>query len=507
MDKTHLQKVILSSEMARVEKLSIEEGASSEGYMLKAGLGISEKLQDYIENNHLSKRVILLVGKGNNGGDAYVAGCDLLKKGYKVLALYLFDAKECSKLNALHFESFQKSGGEAKRFTHKNDLISLKEGLILDGLLGTGFSGDTEGLIKEAIDGANASCLPKIAIDIPSGLNGNTGEASRSCIKAHMTIYLGQPKIGFFLRDGYNVIGDLACVDFGLEKRYLEQMQEEGFLFHESFASNKLPNILRTQHKYQKGYVVALAGSKGMVGAAKLSCLAAFRSGAGIVRLFYHETMATEIVDCFPELIKSEWSKDNLQKLFEEEKRAKALLIGPGLGSSEDVKFAIKELLSVSKVKTIIDADAISVFCKNVTKYPKDVVLTPHKAEFLRCFDEDQKLDDKQILEKAEAFVQEKQVTLVLKGAPTYVFHPGEKPVIFPFGDPGMATAGSGDVLSGVIAAFLAQGLSAFDAACLSVYIHAKAGELAAKDKNSYSLMASDIIKNISNSINLIKNI
>ena len=505
MENLRAMKVIASSEMARVEKLSMDEGASSKEYMLKAGLGISEKLQSYIDKKKLDKQVTLLVGKGNNGGDAYVVGCDLLKKGYKVLALYLYNAKECSELNALHFENFTKCGGEANHLKSKEDFTPLKGGVILDGLLGTGFSGETKDQLKLAIDLANECENPKVAIDIPSGIDGNTGQVIGSCIKADLTIFLGQPKIGFFINDGYNFVGDLVRVDFGMDKKYISKMQEIAYLFKEKSAPSLLPEILRTQHKYESGYVVALAGSKGMAGAAKLSCLASLRSGAGIVRLFYPKEMELELVDSFSELIKSPWTKDDLAKLFEEEKRAKALLIGPGLGKSEDAMFVAQKLIETSNVKTIIDADGIDVFTKKAKNRPKDVVLTPHKAEFLRCIDADKNLDDVEIIKRAEDFVNKEDVTLVLKGAPTFVFHPKEKPIIFPFGDPGMATAGSGDVLSGVVAAFLAHGLNPMQAACLSVYIHAKAGELAAKDKTSYSLIASDIIEYIPKILNLLK--
>lgn len=483
--------------MAKIEKKSIEEGCSSSDYMLNAGRALSEKVQKYINDKRLKKQVTLLIGKGNNGGDAYVVGCDLLKKGFDVKAFYLFDSKECSDLNRQHHDHFVQSGGGAFFFEKGADFTPFEKGVIVDGLLGTGFSGETQGTLKELIDKANTSQLPMISIDIPSGLDGNTGEVKGSCIKADVTIYLGLAKLGFFINDGYSVIGKIEPVDFGMDIKYYGVMQNEAYLFQEQKVFELLPKISRTCHKYERGYVVALAGSQGMTGAAKLCTLAALRSGAGIVRLFCSEGMQLELSSSFPELIKSLWSRDDLFNLFEEEKRAKALLIGPGLGKSEDVRYVIKELLKQSKTPLIIDADAVEIFAKDIEVYPENIILTPHRAEFLRSIDEDKSINDLQLIEKAETFVKDKKVVLILKGAPTWVFHPGYKPVVFPYGDPGMATAGSGDVLSGIVAAFLAQGLEPFHSACLSVYIHAKAGELAVKDKTSYGLIASDIIDTI----------
>ncbi len=488
-------KVVSSKEMARVEKLSIDQGASSQKYMLNAGLGISETIQELVANNKWEKKALLFVGKGNNGGDAYVVGIDLLKRGYNVLVLYLFDVDECSELNSKYFKEYRSLGGQARKFSSQEDFSQYEAFFVVDGLLGTGFFGETKGTIKEAINVINQFKNKIISIDIPSGLDGETGKACETVVKAGYTIYLGLPKQGFFLGDGYNVIGKLLKVDFGMEKKYIEQMDALGCLFNPSFAKKLLPEMAPNQHKYEKGYVVALAGSKTMPGAALLSALSAFRAGAGIVRLFYPEGMEQELSGSFSELIKTPWKKDDLKALFEEEKRARALLVGPGLGKSNEVKEVVKEVIGKATTSVIIDADAIEVFVKDIKDHPNDVVLTPHRAEFLKSIDHDMDVDDITLIQLAKEFARQHKVTLVLKGAPTWIFVKGKDPIIFPFGDPGMATAGSGDVLSGVIAAYLAHGLSGYDAALLGVYVHSLAGKSAAIEKSSYSLIASDIIE------------
>ncbi|MCB1116581.1 MAG: NAD(P)H-hydrate epimerase, partial [Chlamydiia bacterium] len=289
------QKVIEAGEMARIEKLSIEEGASSEGYMLKAGEGIAKRIASYVEEKGRAKKVTLLVGKGNNGGDAFVAGTFLLNGGFEVQAYHLVDATESSPLCQKHEKKFIQAGGVVKR----GEELPL-EGILVDGLLGTGFQGKLEGEIVEVIERANRSKLPILAIDIPSGVNGNTGEVDPIAIKAHETIYLGMPKIGFFIGQGYNYVGKLTRVDFGLGQKYCVMAQGKGVVINDQAMPDLLPPIERVRHKYQAGYVIALAGSPGMPGAAMLSCLAALRTGAGIVRLFHPKGMEEEFAAAPP---------------------------------------------------------------------------------------------------------------------------------------------------------------------------------------------------------------
>lgn len=464
-------RVITSSEMARVEKKSIEAGCSGEEYMETAGLGIA----NWVEECAVDREVTLLVGKGNNGGDAFVAGCLLLERGLAVKAVHLFAAGECSELCQKHRTRFEKMGG-----TVSSDLDFT--GVILDGLLGTGFQGEAQGVVKEAIDAVNRSECPVIAIDIPSGLNGNTGEGH--AIHADVTIFLGFPKLGFFIGNGWNCVGQLLGVDFGLPKEYVDQLEPKAHLIDEKQLV--LPEMDRSRHKYKAGYVVSLAGSPGMGGAAELSAHAALRSGAGILRLFHPPEMEEELAGSFPELIRSPLVAGKSEALFKEVKRAKSLLIGPGLGKKppEDL---IRDVLKTG-LPAVVDADGLVVFQKEVEC--GDVVLTPHHGEFVKMIGAQP--DD--LFAAAQHFVEERGVTLVLKGAPTWIFRKGKSPLIATHGDPGMATAGSGDVLTGVIAGLLAQGVSGEESAALGTYLHGIAGEKAARALSSHSVMASDIL-------------
>lgn len=473
--------VVTAQEMRRLEELAYKAGESEERFMERAGAGIAAALEKILLTPS-ARTISLLLGKGNKAGDAVMAGTLLLQKGYKVRAyLVLEPLQECSALCQAMAKRFQQAGGTIQNF--RADFP--EPGLLVDGLVGTGFSGRAEGKLQEAIEAANASGMPILAIDIPSGLNGSTGEVGSIAIQATYTVTMGLPKIGFYIGKGWDLIGQLTIVDFGLPQKILSQVQPEGYLFDDQGAYQLLPKIQRSRHKYQRGYLLALAGSPGMPGAALLTCYAALRAGAGIVRLFHPSGMETELAPY--ELIREEWKSD---RFFEEGKRARAVAIGPGLGRNDEIFKLLRDLLPRLQLPTVLDADALFYLSKEPdTQLPKKCVLTPHHQEMQRL------LGTEPTLQHCQEFVEKKQVTLVLKGAPTMVFQSGEKPLIIARGDPGMATAGAGDVLTGIIGALLAQGLEPYPAAALGVFLHALSGEMAATQKTPYAVIASDLIE------------
>jgi ADP-dependent NAD(P)H-hydrate dehydratase / NAD(P)H-hydrate epimerase len=478
--------VIAADEMKRIEQLAFEEGESDLAYMENAGEGIAKLLVEKLISPASSKPISLLIGKGNNGGDAFVVGTILLKKGYQVKAYILCPLDQCSSLSQKMGKRFKKAGGVIEVMSKSPP---FEEGIILDGLVGTGFKGRASGLLLEMIEGANASKLPIYAIDIPSGLNGNTGEVGSCAIKAHTTFYLGLPKIGFFIGKGWNLVGNLVGVDFGMPTKFSEKAEEIARLIDLKKAGHALPEMKRDRHKYEAGYVVAIAGSKAMPGAAILACFATLKVGAGIVRLFHPEKMEDVLSSSPYELIKEAWDLKHDERILEEVKRAKAVIIGPGCGRSKEVEKAVTSLLSKLKVPTVIDADALFFLAKNQTlTLPEETVLTPHHGEMERILGEPPTFDS------CLKYVKEKKVTLVLKGAPTIIFHRNTQPLIVPHGDPGMATAGTGDVLTGIIAGLIAQGMPLCDGASLGVLLHALSGEIAAQKETSYGMIASDLI-------------
>jgi hydroxyethylthiazole kinase-like uncharacterized protein yjeF len=471
--------VLSAQEMARVEQLAIADGLSQEAFMQEAGVKVARIVKRWATKG---ERILLLVGKGNKGGDALAAGWHLLQEGFVVDALMVYRAEESGELNRLMRERFEKRGGKGVSFETEFSLY----GVIVDGLLGTGFRGVVEPRLVKVIERANGSHAPLIAIDLPSGLNGTTGEGAESAIQATATVALGCAKSGFFLRSGWNCVGELFIEEFGLPLKYLEMAKR----FAELPLASELerPRPLRNRHKYQAGYVLGYGGSKALSGAPKLAALAAFRSGAGIVKLFYPKEAESNMCCCFPELIHAPWDE---AAWTHEVTRASAIFVGPGLGTVSWVNEWLRKHLAQVTQPCVVDADALVA---DFSCLPKKVVLTPHRKEVLRLLGLKMVPSDEELLRLCQQFCNKTEAVLVLKGAPTFILGPQRVLKIIPHGDPGMATAGAGDVLTGVIVSLLAQGLPCWQAAVLGAMLHASAGEKMAKAKSSYGLIASDLI-------------
>jgi NAD(P)H-hydrate epimerase len=472
-------KVVTNEEMRRIESLAYTQGHREGQFMDGAGAAIAQAVARWIESRNLPKRLFLLAGKGNNGGDGYTAALHLLQMGISVRAFQLFSPETCSPLCRERYDQFTNAGGAVTNLFQGEPLKLDEPGVILDGIVGTGFQGKAEGIVFTTIASVNNKGMPILAIDIPSGLNGTTGEVGSIAIEATATLYLGLPKLGFFIQDGWDHVGELHPIDFGLPAKFVEQAESPAYLLAEAHLT--LPKLRRTQHKYDAGYLLAVAGSIAMTGAAFLASLAALRSGAGIVRLFTEKGMSTASAPW--EVICEE---RDLQRIFEEVPRATSLLIGPGLGRARATQKFVASLLERIGLPTLIDADALHALPKTL---PAKTLITPHRGEMRALLG-----DQEPSIDQCQKFVEERSVTLTLKGAPTFVFHPGTKPLIIPRGDPGMATAGSGDVLSGIYGGLLKHDVDMRAVAALGAYLHALAGEICAREKGSHSLIASDLI-------------
>lgn len=473
--------VVTAQEMRKIEKLAIKEGGNEEVFMRQAGLQVGSYALEWIGRHSLPRRVTLLIGKGNKGGDAYAAGIYLLQNGIRVRALHIEPPHNCSPLNQLLSTEFVRAQGHLELITPEVPLEFEGEGLIIDGFLGTGFQGEVQFPLSMAIGAANISGVPILAIDIPSGLDATTGEVKGIAIQATETITLGMFKSGLVLRDGWNYTGRIQCKNFGLAPQYFSQVEAIAHIPTKKTLASYLPPIVRNRHKYQAGYVVGFSGSKIFKGAPKIAGLASLRSGAGIVRIFHKE----EIGPSPDPLICQLWNKKEWE---EEKKRAGALFLGPGCG--DKIAFLRKEIPLIQN-PLVVDADAIQ---KEIS-YPKQTILTPHRGEVLRLLGLKKTPSEEDLLALCHKWAHRTQCILVLKGAPTWIFSKNSPPVLIPHGDPGMAKAGMGDALTGIIAALLAQKATPLHAAILGVSLHAIAGEKGALQKSSYSLLPGDLIE------------
>lgn len=449
-------KVIAAAEMARVEKLAYQEGASEEAFMEAAGRGVAEFVEALAQERGYPWEATLLCGKGNNGGDAYVAGAYLIEMGYKVRAVQVDEPHPMQ-------QRFLDAGGE---------LSEELSGILIDGLFGTGFHGEVKSPYRELIERVNEADGPVVSIDIASG----------GAVKADYTVFLGAPKREIF--DHWECAGVLYGVDFGLDPKFLEMAESDYEMVLESDAAQMVPTMDRTRHKYQAGYVVGIAGSKAMPGAAILSTSAALKAGAGMVRLIHPADIEPHALGLPPEILVQSIEKASFEK-------ANAIFAGPGLGENREAL----ELALGTDLPTILDADALNMKPEN---FPKRCIITPHHGEMARL------LDGEVTLESVANYAQEQCIFIILKGAPTFVLSPDGKKFVIPRGDPGMATAGCGDVLTGVVTALVAQGCSLLNASILGAYLHAMAGELAAHEKSSYSMDASDLTDHLGEAFNIL---
>ena len=484
-------KVLTTVQMKNLEAQAYQEGASEETFMEQAGAGVARLAEDFLQRNRLQKNIFLLCAKGNNSGDAYVAGRYLLKSGCSVQALQSVPIETCSPLCVKNHQRFIQAGGE---IVQKSSPLP-EQGIILDGLFGTGFKGKLDEPFTGIVRAANQSSLPILAIDIPSGLNGDTGQAQGEVIKAQETYFLGAPKKGFFLNDGWNFVGRLRYVDFGLPQKILERTETDMVMLTDEFLQPLVPPIKRSWHKYERGYVTGLAGSPDMPGAAILSSWAALTAGAGIVRLIHPTGMDAELSAAPLELVRQTYSPQDLEPVMESMNKSTASFIGPGMGRTAEAFSTLRYVLTHLTKPCVIDADALTMLAEKEVPLPNNAVLTPHQGEMLRLLGMGkEQLTTEKLLQQAQKYIENKRSTLVLKGAPTFILQPGMPTYVNPRGDPGMATAGSGDVLTGIIAALLSHHLTTHQASLLGVYLHAVAGEHAAAEKTSNCVIASDII-------------
>jgi NAD(P)H-hydrate epimerase len=484
-------KVFSAKTMSLLESKAYLQGHTEKEFMDNAGRNLAMAVNEFARQSNRTNEIILLCGKGNNGGDAFVAGCCLLEQGFSVSAVQLASLEECSPLCRLNHTRFCNLGGKVSSL-----FIPKKTAILIDALFGTGFAGIVKEPYASLILQANQSGCPILAVDIPSGLNGSTGEADAAVIHATETFFLGHPKTGFFLREGWNAVGKLKKIDFGLPAAISFEAREDLLLASLESVQALLPEIQRNRHKYQTGEVIGLAGSPSMPGAALLSSLAAFRAGAGLVRVLHTQGMESELSQSPYELIKIPYRLEDYPGVLKWLQKGKASFIGPGLGRSDEIGKLLQECMPNLKKPCVIDADALFHYATRPFGLPSETIFTPHTGEMQALLHQTSPLlIDESTLFNCQRYAEEKEITLILKGAPTFIFHPGRPIHVNPTGNPGIATAGSGDVLTGILASLLAQGMNSMDAAIAGVYLHGLAGDIAADERGTVrGMLASDII-------------
>ena len=483
-----------ASEIKAIDAYTIEhEPVASIDLMERAACALT----DVVLERYANRSFAVFAGPGNNGGDA-LAMARMLRAAGKVVDVWLRApggtlSPDC-KANMERLEGVNVVDDSFVMPALERDTV------IIDGLFGSGLNRPVEGVFASVIRGIDALDNAVVAIDMPSGLMGeNNDPAVQLIVFATLTITLQFPKLSLLFAENAPFVGELKIVDIALCKEIIDGMPSKLFFTDEKEIKPLLRQRGKHAHKGNFGHALLVAGSQGMAGASVLAARAALRSGVGLLTVHLPHCNNGIVQMAVPEAMTS---IDSCVTHFTDEietSRYSVVAVGPGLGQNEASEKALLHLIDTCDVPMVLDADALNILSRNpqyLQRLPQGSVITPHVGEYHRLFG---KTNNSYIrLVAAQAYAMSFGVTIVLKGAHTVVTSPEGVHYFNSTGNPGMATAGSGDVLTGVIAALIAQGYDATAAARLGVYLHGLAGDAAADVRGEVSLMASDIVEYIS---------
>ena len=457
-----------------------------------------------VKNISKEHPIDIVCGNGNNGGDGLAIARLLLFYNYTVRVFIKNDSKK-SEDNLANLQRLKECGfTEIITINENKDIDFQNNSVIIDSIFGTGLDRPVEGFRMNVINKINQSNCRIISIDIPSGLFSEpsiTVDLSQRqwnlsqrqwIIKAETTLTFQTPKLSMLIPGWGDYCGQLEILDIGLSQDFSSKNPSELFFITFDDVAKRFKKREKFSHKGTYGHALMVAGSKGKCGAAILSSKACIKSGAGLVTVHTNIECSTSIHTAIPEVMIDNSSLESLDV-----KRFSAIGIGPGIGTENNQKELLQTILKNAECPLVLDADALTLYSQNPENFslPANSILTPHPKEFDRLAGESENTYER--LQKAQKFAKENNVILVLKGAYTAICNMDGKVFFNSTGNAGMATAGSGDVLSGIITSLLAQGYLPIDAAIVGVFIHGAAGDFAAKNKSITCMIASDIIENL----------
>ncbi|HXG52619.1 MAG TPA: NAD(P)H-hydrate dehydratase [candidate division Zixibacteria bacterium] len=508
--------VVTAEEMREMDRLTIERyGVPSLQLMERAGERIVEAVLERYRPC-ARKGVLVVAGKGNNGGDGFVAARLLRKKRIPCEVALLAKPEELSADAAHNFRAFVRSKGKVTQIG-SGELDRLQaclrgKGLLLDAILGTGMKSEVRGLYAEAITLMNACGVPIVAVDVPSGLDADRGVPLGVAIQAEMTVSLGFAKLGLVIHPGIDYAGDLAIADIGIDPRAAAEVGGKTELLEPGEMGRLIPVREADSHKGTYGHLLIVAGSRGKTGAAIMASRAAMRTGAGLVTLAaprsLNDILAGALVEAMTEPLK-ENAAEEMESPDDEEwrrllQRKSALVFGPGIGVTDATRRMIRWLLRNLEAPWVIDADGLNNLALEIDRLAKAKsapILTPHPGEMARLLGVETAAISRDRVGAARSFAAAHRCYLVLKGARTVIATPEGRVSINPTGNPGMASGGMGDVLAGMIGALLSQGFPPGEAARLGVYLHGYVGDRIAARKGEIGLIASDLIEGLPEAI------
>lgn len=491
-------KTVSAEIMRKLDKKTIEEAnIPGKTLMYRAGCGAAEEIANFAEklNEKHRKRFIFLAGKGNNGGDAYVAAEHLRKiqKYQSEIHIFSICSKNELKGDAAHYSGKISDEIHFKAFEN-NEIPKFQKGdILIDAVLGTGITGAPREPAASWIDTVNKSNLPVIALDNPSGLNCSTGKCAGSVTEADMTLCIGMPKSGMFLSEGINKCGLIRLIDIGIPEKFIAQSSYDFESIWPAEISEIFHRIPTDSHKGTRGRVLIAGGSEKYRGAPLLSAKAALRSGAGMVICAFpessglHPASPASLISIPLKDKKGYFYADSADKNFCELcGKSDTVLVGPGIGQEKCSSAFLEKILQFDK-NLVIDADALNLISKKpsllTNSTASKIVLTPHPGEMERLLKgfNLKKLLKSERIKQSRALAEKTGAYIILKGSRTVITTPQGRSYVNRSGCPALSVGGSGDVLAGIIAAYASQDFAFLEALSAAVYIHGLASEISKK--------------------------
>ncbi|HEY5932365.1 MAG TPA: NAD(P)H-hydrate dehydratase [Nitrospira sp.] len=508
-----MTKIVTAAQMQALDRRTISEAhIPATTLMERAGSGVVSCLEQRLGPVR-GKTVTVVCGKGNNGGDGFVAARLLRRRHANARVLAMAPTSELSPDAATMSKQFVRGAGKSSvyLYTSKAQAQALlqESDILVDALLGTGLSVAVTGRYAEVIDSINESGRPVVAVDLPSGLHADAGTILGRAIRASLTVSLGLPKLGLYQNDGIDLAGEVALVDIGIPPAYIEAVETRTTLMTRHAVRAYLPRRQPSSHKGTFGHAGIIAGSVGKTGAAAMVARAALRVGAGLVTVAIpasvNDVLEAKLLEAMtvpmPETKARTFARTALDRLVAFMAARTAIAIGPGLSTHHETVELVQALMKQLDRPAVLDADALNALTGRTAllascKTPP--IITPHPGEMARLeADATPQTVNSDRIGTASRFARERGLFVVLKGARTVVARPDGAVAICPTGNPGMATGGTGDVLTGMMVGLLAQGMPSWEAACAATYLHGAAGDLAASRKGQAGLIAGDMIEEI----------
>jgi hydroxyethylthiazole kinase-like uncharacterized protein yjeF len=463
--------LLTTAEMSEADRLTIAGGTPGTTLMENAGRAVA----DATARMHL-ERIVVVSGPGNNGGDGFVAARHLAERGHKVRLCFVGDRAK------LKGDAAQAAGRWSGAVEEASPGSLANCDAVVDALFGAGLDREVSGLPRAMIEAINASGVPIVAADLPSGVNGTTGAIMGAAVNASRTVTFFRRKTGHLLLPGRLQCGDVEVEDIGIPEKVLEEIKPQTFANAPAFWGIAFPRPDSRGHKYSRGHAVVLSGGASTTGAARLAARGALRAGAGLVTIASpREALAINAAESLAVMVRPVDGPAELGE-FLADRRRNAVVLGPGGGVGPQMREEVLAALA-SRAAVVLDADALTSFAEHldllsgaIRKRGGNVVLTPHQGEFSRLFQkiqEDPQSHSK--LEKTRLAADFCGAVVVYKGADSVVAAPDRRATVAENGPPSLATAGSGDVLAGIIGGLMAQGMPAFEAACAGVWLHGDA--------------------------------